>query len=199
MYDTVIEANRFQMIKRTEGTSTTVLIGRLLSMSKEHLITAPQGERSAESKAGAEDSVEIDHGKLQSMAMLLPTAERISQFADVKARNKDIASAQQIVYIDGSFDLFHYGHLKVLQAAAELGDFVLVGLHKDDVVNKNKGRNYPIMNIHERALCVMSCKYANEVILGAPETVTQDLITSMNIKVVVTGQLDKFPDSAVDP
>ena len=221
MYDTVIAAGRFKMIKRTEGTSTTVLIGRLLSMSREHLGTLDSGNSSSsgsgstaaaaapstgddasaaeQEKEGKEDPV-VDHGKLQSMAMLLPTSERISQFADISLRgDKRIATAKRVVYIDGAFDLFHVGHMQALRAAAELGDFVLVGLHSDEVVNRTKGRNYPIQNLHERAFCVLSCMYADEVILGAPAHVTKDLITTMNIKVVVGGALPKFPSATEDP
>ncbi len=39
---------------------------------------------------------------------------------------------------------------------AELGDYLIVGLHTDPVVNRYKGYNYPIMNLHERTLSVLA-------------------------------------------
>jgi ethanolamine-phosphate cytidylyltransferase len=36
--------------------------------------------------------------------------------------------------------------------------FLVAGVHDDMVINKWKGVNYPIMNIFERALCVLQCK-----------------------------------------
>lgn len=58
----------------------------------------------------------------------------------------------------GAFDLFHVGHLDFLEQARKRGDYLIVGLHTDPVVNKYKGSNYPIMNIHERVLSVLACK-----------------------------------------
>jgi ethanolamine-phosphate cytidylyltransferase len=49
------------------------------------------------------------------------------------------------------------------------------------------GKNYPIMNLYERAFNVLSVKYVDEVIFGAPRVITAEMITTMNIKVVVSG------------
>jgi len=40
----------------------------------------------------------------------------------------------KIVYIDGSFDVLHPGHLEALKQAKALGDFLIVGVHDDDIV-----------------------------------------------------------------
>lgn len=50
------------------------------------------------------------------------------------------------------------GHLDFLEQAKKHGDYLIVGLHTDPVVNNYKGSNYPIMNIHERVLSVLACK-----------------------------------------
>ena len=54
------------------------------------------------------------------------------------------------------FDLFHIGHLDFLEKCAGRGDYLIVGLHTDPVVNRYKGANYPIMNLHERTLSVLA-------------------------------------------
>lgn len=84
----------------------------------------------------------------------LPTSQKIIQFSDGKSPNP----GDKIVYVAGAFDLFHIGHLDFLEKAKELGDYLIVGLHTDPVVNKYKGGNYPIMNLHERVLSVLACK-----------------------------------------
>lgn len=84
------------------------------------------------------------------------------------------------------------GHIETLKKARALGDFLIVGIHDDVTVNLHKGANYPIMNLHERVLCVLSCKYVDEVIIGAPWVVTQDLLTSLNITMVVQGTITKL-------
>lgn len=50
-----------------------------------------------------------------------------------------------------------------------------------------KGSNYPIMNLQERVLSVLACKYVSEVVIGAPYIVTKDLIEHFNIAVVCHG------------
>lgn len=64
----------------------------------------------------------------------------------------------KVVYVAGAFDIFHVGHLDFLEKARQHGDFLIVGLHTDPVVNQYKGFNYPIMNLHERVLSVLACK-----------------------------------------
>jgi ethanolamine-phosphate cytidylyltransferase len=43
------------------------------------------------------------------------------------------------------------------------------------------------MGLHERALSVLSCRYVDEVVIGAPMVITEDLLTTFNISLVVTG------------
>lgn len=64
----------------------------------------------------------------------------------------------RIVYVTGAYDLFHVGHLAFLEECARLGDYIIVGIHSDQVVNYYKGRNYPIMTLHERVLSVLACR-----------------------------------------
>lgn len=84
--------------------------------------------------------------------------------------------------------MFHVGHLDFLEQARKQGDYLIVGLHTDPVVNTYKGHNYPIMNLHERVLSVLACKYVNEVVIGAPYSVTKDLVEHFNVNVVCHGQ-----------
>ena len=48
---------------------------------------------------------------LQVLSKFMPTSRRLVQFSDGKTAPADA----KIVYIDGAFDLFHVGHIKVLQ------------------------------------------------------------------------------------
>ncbi|PHH85811.1 hypothetical protein CDD83_11142 [Cordyceps sp. RAO-2017] len=57
--------------------------------------------------------------------------------------------------------------------------FVVVGVHEDDVINEWKGVNYPIMNIYERGLCVLQCKYIDAVVFGAPFTPSKAYLTTL--------------------
>ncbi len=54
--------------------------------------------------------------------------------------------------------MFHVGHLAFLEEAAKLGDYMIVGIHSDQVVNHYKGENQPIMTLHERVLSVLASR-----------------------------------------
>jgi len=81
-----------------------------------------------------------------------------------------------------------------------LGDYLIVGLYDDKTVNQIKKSNYPIMNLNERVLSVLSCRYVSEVVIGAPYEVSEEMIKSMNIHKVVHGTTnDGTVIEGVDP
>ena len=51
-------------------------------------------------------------------------------------------------------DLFHYGHVEFLKRVSDLGDYVLIGIHSDNVVESYKRR--PIMTMEERILLMQN-------------------------------------------
>ena len=60
------------------------------------------------------------------------------------------------------------GHIVTLREAKRLGDYLIVGLHDDETINRVKGNNYPVLSIQERVLNILAMKYVDEVIIGAP-------------------------------
>ena len=70
------------------------------------------------------------------------------------------------VYLDGCFDVMHYGHANALRQARMLGDQLVVGLISDDEIRAAKGP--PVMNYAERKTLVASVKWVDEVIDGEP-------------------------------
>jgi D-beta-D-heptose 7-phosphate kinase / D-beta-D-heptose 1-phosphate adenosyltransferase len=58
---------------------------------------------------------------------------------------------KRVVTINGSFDLFHAGHLYILQQAREQGDVLIVGLNSDASVKRYKGPDRPLVPETERA------------------------------------------------
>ncbi len=54
-------------------------------------------------------------------------------------------------------------------------------------MNKRRGGNLPLMNLHERLLSVLGCKFMNDVLIDAPLEITPDMIASLRISEVVHG------------
>lgn len=222
-YANVRNAGRLRVVKRTEGISTTNLVGRLLLMTKEHhntsnlpptspklphltasnipsgldldagsSIVAPVSASPASPVRSRSSSIKTQH--YSKGTNFLPTTYRISQFAN----GRKPQAGQKVIYIDGAFDLFHVGHISTLEQAKAKGDFLYVGIHDDETINKHKGKNYPIMNLHERVLNVLSCKFVDEVVIGSPWEVTSDLMTTLGIDLVVAGSNTKLDVSDND-
>lgn len=68
------------------------------------------------------------------------------------------------VYLDGCFDLMHYGHANALRQAKALGDELVVGLVPDREILRCKGP--PILKDAERLKLVQSVKWVDEVLTG---------------------------------
>merc|ERR1711920_168745 len=118
-----------------------------------------------------------------SVSKFLQTSQKIALFqSGIEAKPEDT-----VVYIAGAFDMFHIGHLKFIKECAKLGTYVVVGLHTDHEVNRYRGVNHPIMNLNERTLSVLACRYVNEVVIGAPYKVDEAMLNHFNVKVVCHG------------
>ena len=89
------------------------------------------------------------------------------------------------VYVDMVGDLFHAGHVALLQAARECGDHLVVGVLSDETVAAYKRR--PIMNLAERVAVIEACRYVDEVIPDAPDRLTSDFLVKHAIVLVVHG------------
>ncbi|MGH0169416.1 UNVERIFIED_CONTAM: hypothetical protein FKN15_073505 [Acipenser sinensis] len=61
-------------------------------------------------------------------------------------------------------------------------------------VNRYKGKNYPIMNVHERTLSVLACRYVSEVVIGAPCAATTDLLDHFKVDLVCHGKTEVIFD-----
>lgn len=86
----------------------------------------------------------------------------------------------------GTFDVFHVGHINILQRAASLGDTLIVGVSTDKLNFDKKGRN-PIYKEEDRMKIINSLRYVN---LCFPEESLEkkaDYIEQYNADVLVMG------------
>jgi len=92
------------------------------------------------------------------------------------------------VYVDGIYDVFHFGHARSLEQAKKLfpDTYLLVGVINDAVTQKMKGIS--VMTEHERYESVKHCKWADEVIEDAPWVVDQDFLDKHQIDIIAHGE-----------
>ncbi|KAM9910821.1 hypothetical protein OXX69_004111 [Metschnikowia pulcherrima] len=192
-YKGVKEKGMFVVVKRTPNISTTDLVGRMLLMSKTHHFAPISDPKSVFSHPlfAEEGAVERFHnyasdstGRHSGSGVYVDCGGE-DPLVTIVEPSKDNKTKFEgpIVYVDGGFDLFHPGHIEALRLvrenAAKTGAAVFVGLHDDRVVNKQKGLNYPIMSLFERALCVLQCRYVDALVIGAPYTPTARFLNKL--------------------
>lgn len=60
-----------------------------------------------------------------------------------------------------------------------------MGLWDDEMIRFYRGSKYPLQGTQERLLMALAMKYVDDVVIGAPYIVTEDLLKSLNIHKVV--------------
>ncbi|TKC53521.1 ethanolamine-phosphate cytidylyltransferase isoform X3 [Monodon monoceros] len=157
-YEEVKQAGRYRECKRTQGVSTTDLVGRMLLVTKAHHSSQ---EMSSEYR----------------------------EYADSFGKPLLVGSS----VLNLGTDIGHVDFLEKVHGLAER-PYVIAGLHFDQEVNHYKGKNYPIMNLHERTLSVLACRYVSEVVIGAPYSVTAELLDHFKVDLVCHGKTEIMPD-----
>ncbi|MBQ2166509.1 MAG: adenylyltransferase/cytidyltransferase family protein [Bacteroidaceae bacterium] len=96
------------------------------------------------------------------------------------------------VFTSGSFDLFHVGHLNILEKSAALGDELIVGVSTDELIEKYKGMK-PIIPFEQRFRIVQSIKCVTKVVKQVKLTEIAQLQRE-NIDIVTIGDdwVDKY-------
>jgi D-beta-D-heptose 7-phosphate kinase/D-beta-D-heptose 1-phosphate adenosyltransferase len=125
-------------------------------------------------------------GKLHTLEQLL---------VEVAAARND---GRRIVFTNGCFDILHPGHLSLLERAAALGDFLIVGLNSDDSVRRLKGGNDPSRPINselDRATVLGGLSCVDAVTIFDDDT-PERLIRALRPGILVKGAeytIDQVP------
>lgn len=88
------------------------------------------------------------------------------------------------VYKKGAWDLLHAGHLNVIHVAANLGDFLVVGVCTDEYVEQYKGRP-PVVGFHDRMRLMAELRSVDAVVPDdAPDDMRPIELFGVDIRVV---------------
>jgi choline-phosphate cytidylyltransferase len=98
----------------------------------------------------------------------------------------------------GTFDVFHVGHLRVIERAAELGDRLVVGVSADLLNQRKKGR-LPVFSQEERMEIIRSLRWVDSVFLEESLEQKRDYLLEHEADYLVMGddwegRFDEFND-----
>lgn len=91
------------------------------------------------------------------------------------------------VFVNGTFDILHTGHLKLLNYAKSLGDYVIVAIDTDERVKEKKGLSRPINNLKNRQLMLLNLKSVDEVFSFGSDEELKNLIKSIKPDIIIVG------------
>ncbi|KAF1358685.1 hypothetical protein EJ07DRAFT_179386 [Lizonia empirigonia] len=177
--------------------------------------------------ANAADEPRPGVARAQTASSSAPVKEEKGKFHQL-VQGKAVRPGQVVVYVDGGWDLFSSGHIEFLRKVTEAEEnaarergwyteaaqaeristgedygpvFLIAGIHDDEVINHWKGINYPIMNIFERGLCVLQCKYIHAAIFGAPFSLSKAFLLTLpyGTPTAVYHGITKFMPLTYDP
>jgi len=107
---------------------------------------------------------------IDSASRILDRAALVASIESEKARGS------RIVLANGCFDILHAGHVRYLEGARALGNFLVVAVNSDEQVVQLKGAGRPILPERERAELVASLQAVDLVTIFPEPTVTELLL-----------------------
>lgn len=95
------------------------------------------------------------------------------------------------IFVNGSFDIIHVGHLSLLNYAKSLGNYLTVAIDSDRRIKEIKGRLRPINSEIERKILLENIKSVDEVKIFDSDQELIDLISCCDIMVKGSDYIDK--------
>jgi len=87
------------------------------------------------------------------------------------------------VFVNGTFDILHIGHLELLEFAKSLGDFLVVAIDSDRRVRELKGPTRPINTEYERRQMLLAIRWVDRVYVFDSDAELVSHITDCDVMV----------------
>ncbi|CZT20553.1 related to phosphoethanolamine [Ramularia collo-cygni] len=128
-YRFVKKAGRMKIVPRTQGISTTDLVGRMLDQTTGHFVQSLEAVIQGKEKSETGDAKEVgrllkeyaaaENGVDPGIEVFTYDEERTNAFERIVEGTRP-RPGQRIVYVDGAFDLFSSGHIAFLQTVSQM-------------------------------------------------------------------------------
>ena len=99
------------------------------------------------------------------------------------------------VWINGCFDILHYGHFKLIEYAKSLGDQLVIGIDSDIRVKQLKGTDRPFHTEGQRVFNLMQIEGVDIVVIFGSDKQLEEQIKRYNPDYFVIG--DEYKDKRI--
>jgi D-beta-D-heptose 7-phosphate kinase/D-beta-D-heptose 1-phosphate adenosyltransferase len=106
------------------------------------------------------------------------------------------SKGEKCVFTNGCFDILHVGHIRYLQEAREMGDYLVVAINSDSSVRQLKGYPRPFVTQDERAEMLAALESVDYVTIYE-EMTAEAVIRLLQPEIYVKGG-DYHPDTIVE-
>ena len=93
----------------------------------------------------------------------------------------------KVVWINGCFDVLHYGHFKLIQYATKFGGKLVIGIDSDERVKQLKGEDRPFHTQEQREYNLRQIRGVGEVIIFHTEDELKETLKRLTPDVFVIG------------
>lgn len=94
----------------------------------------------------------------------------------------------RIGFTCSTFDLFHAGHVMMLEEARKQCEFLIVGLQTDPTIDRPDTKNKPVQGVFERWVQLKACKHVDQIVPYSTEQELRDILLSFPIDVRILGE-----------
>jgi rfaE bifunctional protein nucleotidyltransferase chain/domain len=91
------------------------------------------------------------------------------------------------VFVNGTFDVLHRGHLLLLNYAKSLGDVLYVAIDTDERVKEKKGPSRPVNSLDERMFMLENLKAVDHVMSFSNDKSLESLVKILKPDIMVVG------------
>ena len=91
------------------------------------------------------------------------------------------------IFVNGTFDILHPGHIQLLNYAKSLGDTLTVGIDSDRRVAEKKGPSRPVNGVGDRAYMLQNLKAVDHIVIFDSDEELEQCIKTVKPDIMVVG------------
>lgn len=91
------------------------------------------------------------------------------------------------IWMNGCFDILHYGHFRMIEYAASLGEMLVIGIDGDERIKQMKGKDRPFHTEEQRKFNLMQVKGVSNVVIFHTDEMLREQIQLYGPDIFVIG------------